>query len=223
MYEIDHFIERHILRELLFVPSARFAQMRPERVDSNLYSYHLSKLLKFKYISKIGRDYTLAPKGLAYVDRISLSSLRPRIQPKINTGILLKNQKNEILLTKRHRQPLLGFWGLPMGKLHESDESLQSAAERELLEKTGVLASNLKHVGGCYMRFYMDDVLISSSMSQIFMQENFSHYVETSDDLKWVDVKRFSKNDLIPGVDEIIKTACMDRAGFFTEINKVLK
>lgn len=222
MNEIDHFIERHILKVLMLTSSAHFSQMRPHRVDSNLYSYHLSKLLKLKYVKKDERKYSLDSKGLAYVDRISFDSFQPRIQPKINTGILLKNIDNKILLSKRKRQPLIGLWGLPMGKIHEDDRSLLEAAKRESLEKVGVDATKLSRIGGCYMRTYKDGILISSSMSHIFMQSDLVNFVDENENLRWFCVNELDQNDVIRGVDEIVQRS-EEGADFFVEVNNVLE
>jgi len=225
MNEIYHHIEKYIMRELALNQSLRFAQMRPPKVESNLYAYYLKKLTKSGYITKKETSYSLSSIGLAYVDKLSFvgDSLQLRIQPKINTGIILKNIHNEILLTRRRRQPLFGLWGLPMGKIHEEDETIHDAAKRELFEKCGIKNSNLQHVGGCYMKFYKDDIVVSSSISQIFLQNNFDGQVSLGKDLKWVSVEKLEKVRLIPGVIEVIRAAELGKGNFFVETNKMLE
>ncbi|HEY9714010.1 MAG TPA: NUDIX domain-containing protein, partial [Chroococcales cyanobacterium] len=44
----------------------------------------------------------------------------------------------EVLLIKRKFDPFKGHWALPGGFLNEDDDTLEQAAERELLEETNV-------------------------------------------------------------------------------------
>ena len=56
---ITHHIQKYIIGVLIHQKYARFRDLKPPRVDSNLYSYHLKKLLKQKIIQKIANPYTL--------------------------------------------------------------------------------------------------------------------------------------------------------------------
>ncbi len=50
-------------------------------------------------------------------------------------------QNGSILLVRRAKPPLAGFWSLPGGKI-ESGENTTEAACREVLEETGIIARN---------------------------------------------------------------------------------
>lgn len=219
MEEINHHIEKHILGVLAFNLAARFTEMRPANVDSNLYAYHLNKLLKNKYITKTDRDYALSAKGLIYIDRLSFGKLRPTIQPKINTGIILKNEYDEILLTKRSQQPLLGFWGIPMGKLHFDDASIYAAAMRELREKTNIIVANLEHAGDCYLRYHIEEQLISSAFVHIFYKKVVRDAIHVSENVRWVGVDELGRANIIPSVPEIVRMASEQSERFFAEID----
>lgn len=54
--------------------------------------------------------------------------------------------KNKILLIKRQQGDYLGFWGLPGGKI-EKGEYLFEAAEREILEETGLKSNFDRYLG----------------------------------------------------------------------------
>ncbi|MCU0667616.1 MAG: hypothetical protein MUF85_03295 [Patescibacteria group bacterium] len=47
-----HHIQKHILKELSFKEWARFRDLKPPRVDSNLYNYHLKLLIKNGLVEK---------------------------------------------------------------------------------------------------------------------------------------------------------------------------
>ena len=220
MDDITHHIEKYIIRVLAYVPVARFSQMRPPRVDSNLYSYHLKKLLKLRYIVKTDREYSLSPKGLQYADRLSMRYMRPILQPKITTGVLVKNECNEIILAKRNKQPFLGLWGLPLGKTYLDDRSIVRAAERELLEKTGVLARDLKHVGDCYNRTTVGGYLISNIFSHIFYYEVKKSEVELNASSAWVKFDDLDPKRTVPGAREIANLVRFNHGHhFFEEFN----
>lgn len=50
-----------------------------------------------------------------------------------------------VLLVKRGKPPLLGYWSLPGGHL-ETGERLAAAAAREVLEETGIAAHDLQPI-----------------------------------------------------------------------------
>jgi 8-oxo-dGTP pyrophosphatase MutT (NUDIX family) len=196
--------------------------MRPPRVDSNLYAYHLTKLLKNGYLTKDGKNYSLAPKGLACVDRLSFSGEWSKQQPVICTGIILKNEYDEVLLTKRLRQPFLGKWWLPMGKLEEADRSIHDAAHRELFEKTGVRVRSIRHIGDCYLRLTDNGYSVLSAFAHIFTAEVPKAAIELGDDMSWRRVDRFGGANDFAGMDEIVRLSEGRRGRFFAEIRKTL-
>lgn len=60
-----------------------------------------------------------------------------RKQPVVGVGAVIIYQ-NRVLLVKRAKLPYEGLWTIPGGKVNWG-ETLQQAAEREVLEETGVI------------------------------------------------------------------------------------
>jgi len=58
-------------------------------------------------------------------------------RPLIGVGAVVFNEKNEVLLIRRGKEPHYGRWMVPGGTL-EWGESLEAAAAREVREETGV-------------------------------------------------------------------------------------
>lgn len=50
---IDHHIQKHIMSVLTKNKFARFSDMKPRDVDSNLYAYHLKLLLRKRFVEKL--------------------------------------------------------------------------------------------------------------------------------------------------------------------------
>jgi ADP-ribose pyrophosphatase len=59
-----------------------------------------------------------------------------RVAPQVGVGAVVFHE-GKILLVKRARPPAQGQWAIPGGRL-EVGETLQRAAEREILEEAGV-------------------------------------------------------------------------------------
>jgi 8-oxo-dGTP diphosphatase len=57
--------------------------------------------------------------------------------PRIGSALLVRDEKNRILLGQRNKDPQRGFWVIPGGKIH-AFERIADAATRELQEETGL-------------------------------------------------------------------------------------
>ena len=70
MIEITHHIQKSILKYLTKQQTARYSQMRPPKVDSNLYAYHLKSLLKTGFIIKNNKGQTLSTEKFLNVSEL---------------------------------------------------------------------------------------------------------------------------------------------------------
>ena len=212
-----HHIQKHILKTLMYTKWARFRDMRPPRVDSNAYSYHLKALQKDGYVEKGEKGYCLTPAGLFYVDRVSMTNLEPRQQPKIITMTVLKNTKGDVLLYSKLRQPFIGSWVLPFGKVHLTNESLEMAAKRELEEKAGATIPTVNHVGDCYIHVTIKKQLVSSVLAHIFVatMSEEDHIDIEKYAVQWMNVADCKKLTLGPAVETIIAETETEQPFFF--------
>ena len=81
------------------------------------------------------------------------------------TATLICLRGEEILLVKRAKEPGKGIWGLPGGFI-ELEESLESAAERELKEETRLNGKVITLLGTCshFNTIFGDILLIGMEM-----------------------------------------------------------
>ncbi len=212
---IKHTIQKHILSVLLHSQVARFRDMRPPRTDTNLYSYHLTQLVKSGYVTKIDGGYTLDTKGLQYVDRLNADKLFVRAQPKIVTMLVIQNGYGDVIMYQKLRQPFINLWTLPLGKVHDDDESTAVAAQREIDEKIGGLDVDIRHAGDCYIRVRSGGEMVSTMLVHVFYGAVES--AKLAGHLHWVKLRDLDSYDMAPGVSEVIARTLFRDPFFFEE------
>lgn len=212
---ITHHIQRHIILKLMYQEVARFRDLRPPRVDTNLYSYHLTKLIKNGLVKKTDDGYTLSLAGLTYVDRVSSEKQAVRTQPKIITMLVVQNSNGDVLLHKRGKQPFINSWTLPYGKLHIDDTSIAAAAQREAQEKLGLHDQTLIHAGDCYIRVREGDELLSTTLAHVF---TFTcDAIVATDTIVWARPHKLHEYKLAPAVEQIIARTFFHDPFYFEE------
>lgn len=134
-----------ILRHLLFTPQASFAGLqRGTALTSDHFTFHIKKLVEQGYVEKENTSYRLTQKGKEYANRMDTDENTIEKQPKVSVVITLerKNERGEreFLFQQRKKNPYFDFWGRVGGKVRWG-ESVIEAANRELLEETGLTAT----------------------------------------------------------------------------------
>lgn len=213
--DINHHIQRSIIGALMKAEYARFRDLRPPRVDTNLFTYHLKLLQKQGYITKTEQGYTLDTKGLMYVDRVSAEKVAVRNQPKIITMLLVQNGYGKVLVQKRTKQPYINTWTLPYGKIHIDDTSVIEAARREAGEKLNYAPEDLRHAGDCYIRVKSNDGILSTTLAHIVRFETDD--IEPTEDLQWVSPLKLTKLNCAPAVEQIVARSFFGDEFFFEE------
>lgn len=133
-----------ILRHLLFTPQSAFARVQKATdLTSDHFNFHIKKLIEEGYVEKTGREYKLTHRGKEYANRMDTDENEIEKQPKVSVALIVerKNAKGEreFLFQQRKKNPYFDFWGRVGGKVRWG-ESVIEAANRELLEETGLQA-----------------------------------------------------------------------------------
>lgn len=213
---LTHHIQKHIVDVLMYRDVVRFRDLRPPKVDTNLFSYHLQNLVKQGLVHKVATGgYTLSDKGLTYVDRVSSGDKTVRSQPKIITMLVIQNGEGDILLQRRTKQPYIDTWTLPYGKLHIEDTSAYSAAQREAYEKLALEGPALEHAGECYIRVHSGETLLSTTLAHVF--RFYTDDIQPNDTIMWARPHKMRELALAPAVEEIMTRTFFKDAFYFEE------
>lgn len=218
---VKHSIQKNILSVLLHQKTARFRDMRPPRTDTNLYSYHLSQLVKGGLVVKSDDGYTLGPVGLVYADGVATDDPFVRRQPKIITMMVIQNSDGDTLLQRRRKQPYIDMWTLPNGKVHIDDATLVAAAQREAVKKLKLADQTMTHAGDCYVRVRYNDTTMTVTLAHVFTLNRDD--IETDEDTVWVQPHKLHKMHLAPGVSEIIARTFFRDSFFFEDFDAVIE
>lgn len=206
---IDHAVQKDIVRNLVTNGISRFSELKPKRVESNLFMYHLGQLQKKGVIQKQNDGYSLTAMGRAFLDRVNLDSLVFRLQPKIITVLMIKNENNKWLMLKRIHEPHMNRLGFPSGKVHFG-EDIGHAAERELKEKAGLTCKDLRLRGNVIMRFIDEPTkaVVNHVCSYIFTAQ-VSGEPKLNNDNKywqsfWGSESELTKGNVFKGHEDIL-------------------
>ncbi|MDK2899049.1 MAG: 8-oxo-dGTP diphosphatase [Patescibacteria group bacterium] len=139
-----HNVQTSILKDLLFVKSARFADLqRSSGFDSDYFKFHIGRLVDIEYVSKLPNgDYQLTTIGKEYANKIDTEKNVIERQPKSAVILVIEDENNHFLIQERLKHPYFGFWGFPGGKIRWG-ETIIECASRELTEEAGITAELL--------------------------------------------------------------------------------
>lgn len=199
-------VQYHILIELARHSTRRYSQLRPQGVEGNLFAYHLKGLMNEKFIEKTSEGhYQLTVKGLQLVGTLSLNTGKIRQQPQILNALICRNDRDEYLLARWHRQPNTGKISFPHGMMHYG-EGLQVAAERELSEKAGLQAT-LTYRGHVYVRGMLEGVLDRHMLVHMFEATDtqpLGNVVRSENSESfWSSLEAIQPDEFLPGFYEI--------------------
>ena len=132
-------VQKAILKQLLYNDKMRYNELWNKEFSSNLFDYHLKKLIEDGIVAKQDDLYSLTAKGTQHISYLDGKTIEQKQRPLVCTFLLGLNDKGELLMHRRKKQPFLNYVGLPGGKL-EMGERVEEQAIQEFLEETGFTA-----------------------------------------------------------------------------------
>ncbi|HEY8886341.1 MAG TPA: NUDIX hydrolase [Candidatus Microsaccharimonas sp.] len=136
-----HAAQTIILRELLFMPAARFIELQKTTgLESDHVKFHIARLVELGYIVKNDQSYMLTSAGKEYANKLDTDNNQIERQPKSAIILVIENEAGDLLVQERLKHPYFGFWGFAGGKIRWGETIIEAAA-RELKEETGLEAT----------------------------------------------------------------------------------
>lgn len=212
---VKHEIQKYILSILILQKFARFRDMRPPKIDTNLYSYHLKLLVRDGYIAKTNDGYTLSMKGIQYADNNHDENAESYVQPKIVTMLVIQNGYGDVLMRKRMRQPFIDRWTLPQGEIRSDDHSLLAATQREIQEEVGNVDIAVSHAGDCYIRVTQGGDVKMTTLAHVFYGTT-SGVIE-DEHFAWVSPHKIDTIETSPAIAHIVARTFFRDPYFFEE------
>lgn len=130
--------------------------------------------------------------------------------PAIGVGGIVFNDKSEVLLIRRNKEPALGQWSIPGGCL-EPGETLVDSCKREIREETGMDVKVKNIVAVVERRLENFHYIIIDFFAEL---EPGSACVPVAQsdvsEAKWVSMEELKNLHVVEGLEEIIHRACRD-------------
>lgn len=131
----------------------------------------------FKFCPKC-RGKLAVPKGNML--QCSICHFRLYINPIPTNGVVIANNKGDILLVKRAFEPGKGAWDVPGGFI-QPQESIDASVKRELKEELGIDACISRFIG-IYTDTYLFDGVINYTMCIMVVADIVSGNITPADD-----------------------------------------
>jgi len=138
-------------------------------------------------------------------DNTEFRTKRP-VQPTLAVGAIVFKE-NKVLLVKRGRAPSKGLWAIPGGSV-KLGETIKNAAEREIIEETGIHVRAGAPVysfesierdddGDVQFHYYIVDLEAEYISGEITPGDD-------ADDAAWMSVEDLKVNDVHPRTLEML-------------------
>ena len=193
-----HFIQMHILRELLYKSKLKFKDLNIVDLGSNHLAYHVNGLQKMGLVQRAGTSYELTAKGKEFANQMDTDTAKIEKQPKVSV-LIIPTQKfgrtKKFLIQTRLKEPYYGFSGFMTGKMRFG-ETVFEAASREFQEEMGLAADFLYGYLLHEMVYDKSGNLLEDKFFHVMVALNISGELleETKDGRnQWVTESRFRK------------------------------
>ncbi len=205
---LDHHLQRTIVYTLAQTPQLRFSELKPNTIDSKLFTYHLKKTISAGYVAKTEEGlYSLTPKGRRLGTRV-FDNEQAFIDQADSVLFLIIRRKSDgaWLLYERNTYPLLGKVGFMHGAPNSVAES-PAAAAQICQQKTG-LTGNFAVLGGGYFRVYEGTELESFTHFTLLVCENVTGELVQNDEHAeyfWQQDPDFTSAEMLPNMPTLVE------------------
>lgn len=169
----EHHIQKEILYNLILSDSVRFADLKPDGIDSNVFTYHLKQLIKQKLVLKNENGtYDLTPLGRVSGINITLSKKELLEQAHSILLMCLRTKDDGWLLRRRLAQPMYKKVGFTHGEPVWDEPAIETAT-KTFTERTG-LQADFKPAGSGYVRLNHGSELESFTHFTLYYADSYT-------------------------------------------------
>lgn len=204
-----HIVQKHILSQLLVQKYSRFRDLRPKGVDTNLYSYHLKRLIAEGLVHKTDDGYSIS--NIAAVTMTAQT-----MQPEV--AFVIQNSDGDVLLKQRAAQPFADCYILPGAKLDTRQSSIMEAAQVHVTDEITDSKVGITRAGDSYVRIRYDNEILSTQLLHIFRFEVDA--VHDAKQLVWARPHKIAQYALAPCVEQIMSRTFFKDEHFFEEFTE---
>jgi ADP-ribose pyrophosphatase YjhB (NUDIX family) len=214
-----HYLQRAILRSLSRSDDVTYAQLRPNEITHNLFSYHLRQLTGQGLVEKSELGYRLSATGQQYVSHLTRTSLELLPQPRLYSLLVISNEAAQYAMHRRDGQPFRGRYTFPGGAI-ELNEPTTQHLDRQLAEKLGIpvplkhalLASVMHHHNGetlahAYLHIFTGSVKGNPQLQAL--DNRFSP--------EWVNPNHLRASDIMPDIEQLLAVMAQPHSPSFFE------
>jgi hypothetical protein len=211
---IDHHIQKELLHKLVLTNHARFTDLRPKDVDSNVITYHLQQLIKQKLVAKDDNGaYMLTELGKVAGINVKLSK-KELLQQAHPILLMALRDGDKWLLRTRKAQPMIDKTGFTHCE-PIMDQPATDTASTEFEKRTGLNAV-FKPKGFGYIRLMKDGELVSFTNFTLLIADSFEGELVKilgNGENDWYESLNLDSVHMIPSMQDLMQN--IQKPGMF--------
>ena len=221
---LEHHLQRDIVYRLAFAPGMRFSELKPDSIESKLFTYHLKKVVSAGYVAKTDNgQYELTPEGRRLGLRVNDTQYMS-VDRAYSVLFLAIRRKHDgaWLLYRRNTHPLFGLTGF----MHATPSALRTTPEQAALEckeKTG-LSGDFKIVSSGYFRVFIGEELESFTHFTLLVCDDIQGELVSDSklaDYYWDVNPNFASPAMLPNMAELSRLYSDDTVTFIEKTFRI--
>ena len=217
---IEHHLQKEILHRLVLHDRARFGELKPKDMDSNMFTYHLHQLMAQHYVEKHeDGSYGLTAAGKAAGINITQSARAVLEQAHAILLLAVRDQHSAWLLRRRLAQPTHGKIGFIHGE-PVADEPIVQTARAVLERRTGLVAADFSVAGSGFIRIFQNNELESFTNFTLLTAQIAHADPKVKDETGenfWATEPDFTAADMLPSMADLAHSLSAHQRIFFLD------